>query len=51
MPACVETCEKGAMVFGDLGDPSSRIRQILAENPHVRRKPELGTRPSVFYIF
>ena len=50
IPACVEACKKGALVFGDLGDPSSEIRQILAKEPHVRRKPDLGTRPSVFYI-
>ena len=51
MPACVEACKKGALVFGDLGDPSSGIRKILAEMSHVRRRPELGTRPSVFYIW
>lgn len=50
MPACVEACDRGALVFGDLADPSSEIRRILAEKPHVRRKPDLGTRPSVFYI-
>ena len=50
MPACVEACKKGALVFGDLGDPSSEIRKLLAEKLHVRRKPNLGTRPSVFYI-
>ena len=51
MPACVESCKKNALVFGDLSDPDSEIRRILAETPHVRRKPELGTRPSVFYLF
>jgi len=51
LPACVETCKKGALIFGDLRDPSSEIRKILAQTHHVRRKPELGTRPSVFYIF
>lgn len=50
LPACVEACDRGALVFGDLADPQSEIRKILAEKPHIRRKPELGTRPSVFYI-
>lgn len=49
MPACVEASE-GKIVFGDLGDPDSEIRHILAENFTLRRKPDLGTSPSVFYI-
>ncbi|MDL2267715.1 4Fe-4S dicluster domain-containing protein [Desulfovibrio sp. OttesenSCG-928-G15] len=49
MPRCVEA-SKGAIVFGDLGDPTSDIRKVLAENFTIRRKPTLGTEPSVFYI-
>jgi len=49
LPACVEASE-GALVFGDLEDPESDIRKLLAENYTIRRKPELGTNPSVFYI-
>lgn len=49
MPACVEA-SKGAMVFGDLKDPNSDIRKILSNNFSIRRKPELGTQPNVFYI-
>ncbi len=49
-PACVEACPDGVLVFGDLNDPDSEIRKVLAENYTVRRKPELGTAPSVFYI-
>jgi Fe-S-cluster-containing dehydrogenase component len=49
MPACVEASE-GAAVFGDLNDPSSNVRKILAEQYAITRKPELGTYPSVFYI-
>lgn len=48
-PACVEA-SKGAMIFGDLGDSKSEIRKVLNENFTIRRKPELGTEPSVFYI-
>jgi len=48
-PACVEA-SNGAMVFGDLEDPKSEIRQVLEENYTVRRKPELGTRPSIYYV-
>ena len=49
MPACVEA-SGGALVFGDLNDPQSDIRKLLAENFAIRRKPNLGTFPSVFYI-
>ena len=49
-PACVEVCPEKALVFGNLSDPNSEIRQLLQARRHVRRKPELGTRPQVFYI-
>jgi Fe-S-cluster-containing dehydrogenase component len=49
IPACVEASE-GAMFFGDLADPNSEVRKILRERNTLRRKPELGTFPSVFYI-
>lgn len=49
MPACVEAAE-GKIVFGDLHDPDSEIRRVLAENFTIRRKPALGTQPGVYYI-
>ena len=49
MPACVEA-SNGGIIFGDLNDPDSHIRQVLRENYTVRRKVELGTNPCVFYI-
>ncbi|MFP4158941.1 MAG: sulfate reduction electron transfer complex DsrMKJOP subunit DsrO [Desulfobacterales bacterium] len=48
-PACVEA-SGGAMIFGDLEDPDSEIRKLLADEYAIRRKPSLGTFPSVFYI-
>ncbi len=48
-PACVEK-SNGAMLFGDLNDPNSEVRRYLAEHFSIRRKPELGTQPAVFYI-
>ncbi|MFO7653368.1 MAG: 4Fe-4S dicluster domain-containing protein [Candidatus Krumholzibacteriia bacterium] len=50
IPACVEACRSGAMVFGDLEDPDSQVRKLLAENYTIRRKPNLGTQPEVYYI-
>ena len=49
-PACVETCAAKALIFGDLNEPGSQIRRLLASKPSVRRKAHLGTEPKVFYI-
>ena len=48
-PACVEVSE-GAITVGDLEDPNSEVRQLLGEKYSIRRKQELGTEPSVYYI-
>jgi len=50
MPVCVEACEAKALTFGDLEDAESDVRKLLAENYSIRRKPELGTNPEVYYI-
>jgi len=51
MPACVDACKKHkALVFGDLEDPNSEIRDMLRKYPTILRRPELGTRPQVYYI-
>ncbi|MEE1577533.1 MAG: 4Fe-4S ferredoxin, partial [Deltaproteobacteria bacterium] len=50
LPHCVETCPEKALTFGNLNDPESSIRKLLASETTIQRKPELGTRPSVFYI-
>jgi molybdopterin-containing oxidoreductase family iron-sulfur binding subunit len=49
MPACVEA-SKGAIVFGDLKDPHSEVRELLHENFTIRRNSALGTEPCVYYI-
>ena len=48
-PACVEA-SRGAILFGDLNDPSSKIREVLKSHYTIRRKPGLGTEPAVYYI-
>lgn len=50
LPACVEACKAGALLFGDLEDPESEVRRALRENFAIRRKPALGTQPEVYYI-
>jgi len=48
-PYCVEASE-GTILFGDLTDPNSDVRQVLADHLSIRRLPELGTGPHVFYL-
>ncbi len=49
LPACVEVCPTQARVFGDLKKRSSPIHHFLRFNPIRTLKPELNTRPKVFY--
>ena len=53
LPACVEAAnklKKNVLIFGDLADPDSNVRQVLRKNYTIRRKPALGTEPNIFYI-
>ncbi|MFO7818016.1 MAG: sulfate reduction electron transfer complex DsrMKJOP subunit DsrO [Thermodesulfobacteriota bacterium] len=49
LPACVEVSE-GALKFGDLDDPHSDVSKALENRYSIRRKPELGTEPCVYYL-
>jgi molybdopterin-containing oxidoreductase family iron-sulfur binding subunit len=49
-PACVEACSNKEMVFGDLEDPGSEVREILRNRFSIRRKPGLGTKPEIYYL-
>jgi molybdopterin-containing oxidoreductase family iron-sulfur binding subunit len=49
-PACVAACSEKALMFGNLADPKSELRQLLRPRYTIRRRPELGTQPEVFYI-
>ena len=49
-PACVEACadaEHGAMIFGDLKDPSSEISKQLAEHGGKQIRADLGLNTGV----
>ncbi|MDP6675598.1 MAG: 4Fe-4S dicluster domain-containing protein [Gammaproteobacteria bacterium] len=48
-PACVEVCPVGARKFGNLLDPDSEIRRVLATKKVFRLKAELNTYPKFFY--
>ena len=49
-PACVEACPVGARIIGDLNDPASPVSVALRRTPTTVMKPELGTKPRVYYI-
>lgn len=49
-PACVETCPTKVRTFGDLNDPDSAVSRLLLKNPHRVLKPEMGTKPFLFYL-
>jgi molybdopterin-containing oxidoreductase family iron-sulfur binding subunit len=52
IPACVEACTKDggkAMVFGDLNDRNSEIRQRLATAPSTQLRPDLNLNTGVRY--
>jgi len=51
LPACLEACPTGARVFGDLNDPESDIRWVLANKRVFVLKEELGTQPRFYYFF
>ena len=49
-PACVNICPVGARTFGNLQDPNSKVSQLIASNPTLRLRDDLGTDTSVYYI-
>jgi tetrathionate reductase subunit B len=50
VPACVNTCQAGARVIGDLNDPNSEISKIIKSKPVEVLLPEAGTDPQCFYV-
>ncbi len=48
-PACLEACPVGARKFGNLLDPESDVRKVLATKRVFRFKEEFGTYPKFFY--
>lgn len=49
-PACMEACPTGARIFGNLLDPNSEIRYVLAHKQVFRLKEDLGTEPKFWYF-
>ena len=49
-PRCVEMCPTGALLFGDLNDPESKISKLTAEKKPYSTHPEFGLNESVLYL-
>jgi len=48
-PRCVESCPSGALVFGDLDDPTSEVAKLFAAGAEIMH-PEYGLNDKVRYI-
>lgn len=49
-PACVMACPTRARHFGDLGDPQSKVSELVAERGGYALMPELGYKPVNRYL-
>lgn len=50
LPACVTTCIGRATFFGNRNDTESLVAQMIASARVFVLKPELSTRPAVYYL-
>ncbi|MFQ5684353.1 MAG: NrfD/PsrC family molybdoenzyme membrane anchor subunit [Candidatus Binatia bacterium] len=49
-PSCEVICPTQAIISGDLDNPTSKVSRIVAMQKVNVRKPEKGTKPSLFYV-
>ncbi|GBC59793.1 hypothetical protein DENIS_0734 [Desulfonema ishimotonii] len=50
LPACVQTCPTGALVFGNLADKNSRVRQMADDRRAYQVMGYLNTKTAVIYL-
>ncbi len=49
-PACMQACPSGALVFGDLNNPESKVAQLIKDPRNYHLLEEIHTLPSVGYL-
>jgi len=49
-PACLQSCPPGALTFGNLMDPNSRVRRLVADPRAYQVMGYLNTKPAVIYL-
>ena len=49
-PACVQTCPTGALTFGSLMDPASRVNALVKDPRAYQVMGYLNTKPAVIYL-
>ena len=47
--ACVNACTTGAMAFGDINDPNSKVTELDKDKRKYIVLEDVGTQPNVFY--
>jgi MoCo/4Fe-4S cofactor protein with predicted Tat translocation signal len=48
--ACQQACPTGAITFGDLNDPTSRVAKLSKLDRQYKLLPEVGTQPRTSYL-
>jgi molybdopterin-containing oxidoreductase family iron-sulfur binding subunit len=49
-PACAQTCPSGAIVFGDINDPTSKVAQLKKADRDYGLLTELNVKPRTSYL-
>lgn len=49
-PACADSCPTGAIVFGNLDDPTHRVAELARDPRAFRLQEGLGTQPKVYHL-